>query len=100
MSVPVYVDPARVDRTDSGGANFDLLVAEAVLAKLGEKDDEVGETSSKVMELVSNDLGFQLLKQVRADPSLIGKTVTLKGPVRADAGTSMSTRWSTSPSYP
>jgi phosphate transport system permease protein len=37
------------------------------------------------MELVSNDLGFQLLKQVRADPSVIGKTVVLTGPVRADA---------------
>jgi phosphate transport system permease protein len=86
MSVPVYVDPAKVDRSDIAGANYDMLVAEAVLAKLGEKDDEAGETSGKVMELISNDLGFQLLKQVRADPSVIGKTVVLKGPVRADAG--------------
>jgi phosphate transport system permease protein len=86
MSVPVYVDPAKVDRNDIAGANFDLLVAEAVLAKLGEKNDELGETSGKVMELVSNDLGFQLLKQIRTDPNLIGKTVVLKGPVRADAG--------------
>lgn len=85
MSVPVYVDPAKVDRADVGGANYDLLVAEAVLAKLGEKDDDLGETSAKVMELVSNDLGFQLLKQVRANPAVIGKTVILKGPVRADA---------------
>jgi phosphate transport system permease protein len=85
MSVPVYVDPAKVDKADIAGANFDLLVAEAVLAKLGEKDDDLGETSGKVMELVSNDLGFQLLKQVRADPSVIGRTVVLKGPVRADA---------------
>ena len=86
MSVSVYIDPAKVDRANIGGANLDLLVAEAVLAKLGEKDDDQGETSGKIMELVSNDLGFQLLKQLRADPSLIGKTVTLKGPVRADAG--------------
>ena len=86
MSVSVYIDPAKVDRANVGGANLDLLVAEAVLAKLGEKDDDQGETSGKIMELVSNDLGFQLLKQLRADPSLIGKTVTLKGPVRADAG--------------
>ena len=85
MSVPVFVDPARVDKSDIAGANYDLLVAEAVLAKLGEKDDDLGETSGKVMELVSNDLGFQLLKQVRADPLVIGKTVVLKGPVRADA---------------
>jgi phosphate transport system permease protein len=31
MTVPVYVDPARVDKGDIAGANFDLLVAEAVL---------------------------------------------------------------------
>jgi phosphate transport system permease protein len=86
MSVPVYIDPARVDAKDLSGANYDLLVAEAVLGQLGEKDDEVGTVSSKVMALVSNDLGFQLLEQLRADPSLIGKTVTVKGPVRADAG--------------
>jgi len=85
MSIPVYVDPAKVDRADIAGANYDMLVAQAVLAKLGEKDDDLGEASGKVMELVSNDLGFQLLKQVRADSSVIGKTVTLKGPVRADA---------------
>ena len=86
MTVPVYVDPAKVDRTDIAGANFDMLVAKAVLVRLGEQDDEAGEAAGQVMELVSNDLGFQLLKQVRADPSLIGTTVTLKGPVRADAG--------------
>ncbi|MDB5453414.1 MAG: pstA [Caulobacteraceae bacterium] len=85
MSVPVYIDPAHVDRGDIASANFDMLVADAVLAKLGEKDDEVGETSGQVMELLSNDLGFQLLAKVRADPSLIGKTITVEGPLRADA---------------
>ena len=85
MSVAVYIDPAKVQRDDVASANFDLLVAEAVMVKLGEKDDEYGETSAKAMELLSNDLGFQLLSQVRDDPSLIGKTVTVTGPVRADA---------------
>lgn len=85
MSVEVLIDPARVDRTDIAGANFDILVADAVLAKLGEKDDEFGETSGALMELLSNDLGFQLLDKVRADPSLIGKRVTVEGPVKADA---------------
>jgi len=85
MSVPVYVDPARVDASDLAGAGYDLLVADAVLAKLGEKDDEFGSASGKVMELLSTDLGFKLLQKLRADPSLIGKTVTVTGPVRADA---------------
>jgi len=85
ISVPVHLDASRVDRNDPAGANYDLMVAEAILAKLGEKDDEVGEASSKVMQLMSNDLGFQLLKMVREDPSVIGKTITVTGPMRADS---------------
>ncbi|MCR5873374.1 phosphate ABC transporter permease PstA [Phenylobacterium sp. J426] len=85
MSVPVYLDPARIDPTDPTGANYDLMVADAVLAKLGETDDALGTTSGKLMALLSTDLGFQLLDKVRADPRLIGQTVTVTGPVRADA---------------
>lgn len=84
MTVPVYIDPARVDRNDIGGANYDLLIADQTLARLGEKDDEFGTTSGKLMELISNDLGFQVLKQVRENPDLIGKTITVTGPVKAD----------------
>ena len=84
MTVPVYVDPARVDRNDIAGANFDLLIADQTLARLGEKDDEFGTTSGKLMELISNDLGFQVLKKVRENPDLIGKTITVTGPVKAD----------------
>jgi len=86
ISVPVYLDPARIDRAELGGANYDQMVAESVLTRLGEHDDEYGETLGKVMALLSNDLGFQLLKQVRADPALIGKRVTVTGPMKADAG--------------
>jgi phosphate transport system permease protein len=85
ISVPVYVDPARVDRADLAGANYDQLVANAVLKQLGEVDDEMGDTSLAAQEIISNSLGFQLLEKLRANPDLIGKTVTLKGPVRADA---------------
>jgi phosphate transport system permease protein len=86
ISAQVYLDPTRVDRNDPASANYDQLVAEAMLAKLGEKDDELGEASGKVMELMSNELGFKLLQMVRADPGVVGKTVTVEGPVRADAG--------------
>ncbi|OXE36727.1 MAG: phosphate ABC transporter, permease protein PstA [Phenylobacterium zucineum] len=84
LTVPVYVDPARVDRTDISGANFDLMIADQVLARLGIKDDEVGTQSSKMMDILSNDLGFQLLQKVKAHPTLIGRTVSVTGPVRAD----------------
>ena len=85
IAVPVYLDASRIDKADPTGANYDLMVAESVLAKLGEQDDEFGEKSGRVREIMSNDLGFQLLKMVREDPSLIGKTITVTGPVRSDA---------------
>ena len=85
ITVPVHLDASKIDRADPTGANYDMLVANSVLAKLGETDDEFGNTSGKVMEIMSNDLGFQLLKMVREDPNLIGKTVTVTGPVKSDA---------------
>ena len=81
----IYVDPAKVDAADIGGSNFDLLVAEQMLAKLGETDDKLGEASGEMMGIISNDFGYQLLKRVQDDPSLIGRKVTLTGPVKADA---------------
>jgi len=85
ISVSVYLDPSKIDRADIGGANYDQMVALSLLATLGETDDEYGEKSGKILEIMSNDLGFQLLKQVRADPSAIGKRVTVTGPVKSDA---------------
>lgn len=85
MTVPVHLDASRIDPADPTGANYNLMVADAVMARLGVQDDEFGVTASKVMALISNDLGFQLLDRVRDDPSIIGRTVTVTGPVRADA---------------
>ncbi|MES2723183.1 MAG: DUF3333 domain-containing protein, partial [Pseudomonadota bacterium] len=81
----IYVDPAKVNAADIVGSNFDRLVAEQMLARMGETDDASGEASGKMMDIISNDFGFQLLDMVRDDPSLIGKQVTLTGPVKADA---------------
>jgi phosphate transport system permease protein len=85
ISVPVYLDPARIDRNDLAGSNYDVMVADSILARLGEQDDEFGTKSGKVMELMSNDLGFQVLDKVRADPNLIGQRITVTGPMRSDA---------------
>jgi len=85
VSLPVYLDPQKIDATALEGANYDYLVALSLLKKLGETEDEYGTNSGEAMDLVSRDLGFQILNRLKADPSLIGKTVTITGPMKADA---------------
>ena len=85
ISLPVYVDPARVDAKDLQGANYDMLVSTALLKTLGVPDDDLGENAVKAKQLVSRELGYSLLKQLKAHPELIGRTVTLTGSVSANA---------------
>jgi phosphate transport system permease protein len=85
LSVPVYLNPERIDTSDLSGVNYDYIVAEAVMAKLGVQDDDFGTISTKVQDLISRDFGFQILNKLKADPTLIGQTITLKGPLKADA---------------
>lgn len=86
LTAQVYVDPARIDPADPGGANSDLMIAEQLLKRIGVADDEFGTRSDAMKALLSGDLGFQVLDRVKADPSVIGKTLTLSAPLKADAG--------------
>ena len=85
LTVPVYLNPERIDVTALEGVNYDYIVAEAMMKKLGVQDDDLGTVSSKVQDLVSRDFGNQLLQMVKKDRSLIGKTVDVTGSVKADA---------------
>jgi phosphate transport system permease protein len=85
ITVQVQLDPARIDRSDLEGVNYDYIAAGTLLKQLEEPDDELGLASGEAMDLVSRDLGFRVLQMVKADPSLIGRTVKLTVPVKADA---------------
>jgi len=85
ISLPVEISADRVDMADLGGSNFNLMVAESALAVLGEEDDVYGEASGEMMAILSGDLGFQILDRLREDPSLIGQTITVHGPMKANA---------------
>jgi phosphate transport system permease protein len=85
MTVKVYLDPNRIDATDIGGANYDFMLAEALLPVVGAPNDELGDNASKMKQLISGDLGFQLQDWLKADPKLIGQTVTVTGQVSDDA---------------
>ncbi len=86
LTTQVYLDPTRIDAADPGGANYDLLIAEQLLKRIGVADDEYGSRSDAMKDLLSGDLGFQVLDRVKADPAVIGKTLTLSAPLKADAG--------------
>ncbi len=85
ISVAVYVDPNRVDARDLQGANYDMLISTALLKKLGAPDDDLGENATKAKQLLSRELGYELLNRLKANPGLIGKTVTVTGSVSANA---------------
>jgi phosphate transport system permease protein len=85
VTMSVYVDPARIDRTDLEGNNFDYLAAGDLLKRLKVRDDALGLASGEAMDLVSRDIGFALLDRIKADPKVIGTTVTLTVPVKANA---------------
>ncbi|MBC7668928.1 MAG: phosphate ABC transporter permease PstA [Gemmatimonadaceae bacterium] len=85
LTVPVYLNAERIDVNALEGVNYDYIVAEAMMKKLGVQDDDLGMTSGKIMALTSRDFGNQLLQMVRKDHSLIGKTVNVTGSVKADA---------------
>ncbi len=84
-TIPVYMDPARIDPAYPQGTNFPQMVAEQQLARLGVADDEAGRASTEMRRLFSSELKFVAGAMVKADPSLIGRTVDVTAPFSDDA---------------
>ncbi len=85
LTVPVYMDPARVDRAYPQGTNFELLVAEQQLARFGVADDATGAQATAMRGLFSSELKFVAAARLQANPGLIGQTVPIAAPVSDDA---------------
>ena len=85
VTVPVYMDPARIDRAYPQGTNFELLVAEQQLARLGIQDDAAGTQATAMRGLFSSELKFVAAERIRKNPGLIGRTVTIAAPASDDA---------------
>ncbi|MGV8929917.1 MAG: phosphate ABC transporter permease PstA [Brevundimonas sp.] len=85
ITVPVYMDPARIDRGYPQGTNFELLVAEQQLTRFGESDDGSGTRSTAMRGLFSSELKFIAADRVASNPGLIGQTVPVTAPVSDDA---------------
>ena len=85
ITVPVYMDPARVDRAYPQGTNFELLVAEQQLVRMGVADDAQGTKAAAMRSLFSSELKFAAAARIQANPNLIGQTVPIAAPVADDA---------------
>lgn len=85
VTVAVYMDPARIDRAYPRGANFEQLVAEQQLARLGVEDDAAGTRSRAMKALFSSGLRYRAADRIARDPSLIGRTVPIVAPLSDDA---------------
>ena len=85
ITVPVYMDPARIDRAYPQGTNFELLVAEQQLARMGVADDAAGSRATAMRGLFSADLKFAAAEVVQNNPNLIGQTVPIAASVSDEA---------------
>ena len=85
ITVPVYMDPARIDRDYPQGTNFQLMVAQQRLAAMGVTDDAQWTQANAYRTLLSSELKFRAAELVREDPSVIGQTVQITAPVSDDA---------------
>ncbi|WP_298745600.1 phosphate ABC transporter permease PstA [uncultured Brevundimonas sp.] len=85
VTVPVYLDPARIDRAYPQGTNFELLVAEQQLARLGLENDPAGAAATAMRGLFSSELKFVVAEQIAEQPGLIGRTLPVAAPLSDDA---------------
>ena len=85
VTVPVYMDPARIDRGYPQGTNFERLVAEQQLARFQIADDAQGTQAAAMRGLFSSELKFVAAGRIERQPGLIGQTVPIAAPVSDDA---------------
>lgn len=85
VTVPVYLDPARIDHAYPQGTNFELLVAEQQLARLGLENDPAGAAATAMRGLFSSELKFVVAEQIAEQPGLIGRTLPVAAPLSDDA---------------
>ena len=85
VTVPVFMDPARVDRAYPQGSNFEQLAAEQQLARMGIQDDAAGTKAAQMKRLFSSELKFVAADLVAKRGEVIGETVPLAVPLSDDA---------------
>ncbi|KQS55657.1 phosphate ABC transporter permease [Brevundimonas sp. Leaf363] len=85
VTLPVYMDPARIDRSYPAGANYELMVSQQILKRWGVQDDAEDTRAVEMKSLLSSELKFIAAGMVTKNPALIGQTVQVTAPVSDDA---------------
>ncbi|MGI4817392.1 MAG: phosphate ABC transporter permease PstA [Janthinobacterium lividum] len=84
LTMPLYMDPARIERAYPQGTNFEQLAAEQEIARLGIVD-ETGAQTAAMRSLISSELKYVAAEMIRNQPALIGQTVPVSAPLSDDA---------------
>ncbi|WP_312127609.1 phosphate ABC transporter permease PstA [Brevundimonas sp.] len=84
LTMPLYMDPARIERAYPQGTNFEQLAAEQEIARLGIVD-ETGAQTAAMRSLFSSELKYVAAEMIRNQPALIGQTVPVSAPLSDDA---------------
>ena len=84
VTLPVYMDPARIDRAYPQGTNFELMAAEQELTRIGQADPD-GTKATAMRRLFSSELKFIAADMIRQQPALLGQTVPVAAPLSDDA---------------
>ncbi|WP_339932151.1 phosphate ABC transporter permease PstA [uncultured Brevundimonas sp.] len=85
VTVPVYMDPARIDRSYPAGTNFEKLVAEQVLVRFGVEDDAAETRATAMRGLFSSELKYRIAERLQRQPGLIGETLPIAAPMSDEA---------------
>ena len=85
VTIPVFIDPARVDRNYPAGTNFEQMVAEQTLARFHVEDDAAGSRTTAMRGLFSTELKYLIADRLQKEPGLIGQTIQVAAPMSDDA---------------
>ena len=83
VTLAIKIDPEKIDASNIAASDFPALLKDSVAAKFPEATNK--SEIKKVAKLISSSVVEDLQRKVAADPTLIGKTITVNAPLSADA---------------
>jgi len=83
VPVTVFVDPEKVDAKELLAGDYPAMLRAGITKQFPKVQTRV--ERKKLLELLSTSASDEIQRRVKADPSLIGKEITLSAPLSADA---------------